>query len=317
MKTTIDWLKFRTQSNPFKIIDSMLPVFGTCADLVTLVPAEKGRDGWERRQEIMLTDIRLGAIDYGGESQRGWVRVDMPGTGCEWIHDWEKVGQLGDLLDGFEPQRVDIALTTFKGEVTDSMVVRAHKKGLFKAGGRGPEIRNITSSNPRAGKTRYIGTREQSDKFLRCYEKGFEMIKNLPEGMRNNVTHVNGNLVDEVYRVELELKAVNKPIPVDVFAKRDEYFAGAYPFLAGLLPGVPHRTIDALPDEKPVSELAAMLAHCKSAYGPAIFTALQVYGGDAEKVMRMIVGSEHSRRLVEAGVLTLDKVGREWVKTAV
>lgn len=306
MKTSIDWMKFRTRSNPFKLIDAMLPAFGTCADLITLIPASRGRDGWEKRQEIMLTDIRLGAIDYGGESQRGWVRVDMPGTGCEWIQDWQKISELGSVLDGFEPQRVDIALTTYKGEVTDSMVVAAHAAGMFSGFGRPPAMRSITSSDSRAGKTRYVGTREKSDKFLRCYEKGFEMIKNQPEFLKKTCTHVNDNKVEDVYRVELELKAVNKLIPVDVFTRRDEYFAGAYPFCASLLPGVEHLKVETLPEEKPVSDLAATLAHCKSSYGPALFTALHVYKGDAAKVLSFIVGSEHSRKLVESGVLTVD-----------
>lgn len=307
-KTTIDWLKFRTQSNPFKIIDSLLPAFGTCRDMVTLLPAGKGRDGWEKRQEIMLTDIRLGAIDYGGESQRGWVRVDMSATGCDWIQDWGKVSDLGSVLDGFEPKRVDIALTTFKGEITDLMIVQAHADGFFSGFGRPPVMRSIVSSNPRDGKTRYIGSREKSDKFLRCYEKGFEMIKNLPEFLKKGCTHViNGTTkVEDVYRVELELKDATTKIPSDVFIKRDEYFAGAYPFLAQLLPGVQALKIDRLPDEKPVAELAKMLAHLKSAYGSTLFTAMHVYDGDAEKVLRMIMGSEHSRKLVEAGVLTVD-----------
>lgn len=314
MKTSIDWLKFRTQSNPFKVIDSMLPAFGTCADMITLRPAEKGRDGWDRRQEIMLTDIRLGAIDYGGDAQRGWVRVDLPGSGVEWIQDWSQVANLADRIDLFEPQRVDIALTTFKGEITDLMIVAAHASGLFKTSGRPPAMRSVTSSDSRAGITRYIGSRE-SDKFLRCYEKGFEMIKDFPESNRNSCTHVNGNLVEQIYRVELELKAVNKPIPVDVFERRDEYFAGAYPYLASLLPGVAHLVIDRLPDDRPRADLAAMLAHCSNAYGPLLFTAMEVYGGDAAKVMAMIIGKEHSRRLVDAGVLTVDSHAREWVKT--
>jgi DNA relaxase NicK len=188
------------------------------------------------------------------------------------------------------------------------MVVAAHAAGKFSGWGRPPVIRSVTSSDDRAGKTRYIGSREKSDKFLRCYEKGFEMIKNFPESFRRAATTVNGHNVEQVYRVELELKAATTKISTDVFLKRDEYFAGAYPFCAELLPGVEHLKMEKLPDEKPVSDLAAMLAHCKSAYGPAIFTAMSVYKGDAEKVLQMIIGTEHSRKLVESGVLTVEHV---------
>lgn len=309
MKTTIDWVTFRTYSDPFKILEKMVPAFGTCGDLLELVAGEKGRDGWTYSKEILLAgDIRLGSIDYGGESQRGWVRVNLSGTGCEWVQDWAEFQRLGIWLDEYELRRVDIALTTYNGEITDKMVCEAHEAGEFvsKVGGRPPELRSIVSSNPRAGKTRYIGSRAKTNKMLRCYEKGFEMIKDVPESIRNSTTHVEGSKVEEIYRVELELKAVDTVIRFDVFTLRDQVFAGAYPWCAKLLEGVGHVRMQRLPDFKPRAKLSSVLKHCKSAYGAAIFTAMQVYGGDAEKVLSLIMGDHHSRALVEAGALTVD-----------
>ena len=76
MKTAIDWLSFRTKTDPFKTLEALQPIFGTAADLVTFVPGAKGRDGWQRAGDVLMAgDIKLGWIDYGGESQRGWVRV--------------------------------------------------------------------------------------------------------------------------------------------------------------------------------------------------------------------------------------------------
>lgn len=37
----------------------------------------------------------LGRVDYGGDSQRGWVRWNLPGKACEWVRDW-------DAIDGLE-----------------------------------------------------------------------------------------------------------------------------------------------------------------------------------------------------------------------
>lgn len=306
MKTTIDWVTFRTRTNPFEVLPLMVPAFGTCGDLLSLVPGAKGHDGWEKSQEIMLVDIHLGTIDYGGDSQRGWVRVTLTGNGCEWVQDWEEFQKLGLVLDDYEVRRVDVALTTFNGEISDSMVVAAHAAGQFSSGGRPPEMRSIVSSDPRAGKTRYIGSRAKSNKFLRCYEKGFEMIKNMPEAIRSGVTVVEGHQVEQIYRVEVEFKAATAYIPFNVFTLRDEFFAGAYPFCASILPGVPHRVIQKLPDFKPRAKLEEMLAHCRMAYGPAIFTAMQVYGGDAERVLKMIMGVSHAKGLVQAGVLTVN-----------
>ena len=253
-----------------------------------------------------MVDIRLGVVDYGGESQRGWVRVTLTGAGCEWVQDWAAFQKIGLVAAEYEIRRVDVALTTYEGEVSDAMVVAAHAAGQFASGGRPPAMRSIISSDPRAGKTRYIGSRAKSDKFLRCYEKGWEMIKDLPEAERSLVTQVEGHKVEQVYRVEVEFKATTTFIPYDIFTRRDEFFAAAYPFCASLLPGVAHRIIQKLPDFKPRAKLDAMLAHCKTAYGPAIFTAMSVYGGDAQKVLQMIMGTKHAKDLVEAGVLSVD-----------
>ena len=81
MKTTVDWLKFRTTANPYKTLDAVLPAFGSVADLLALGEPEKGKDGWLHRRSVILAgDQKLASIDYGGESQRGWARFDMPGT---------------------------------------------------------------------------------------------------------------------------------------------------------------------------------------------------------------------------------------------
>lgn len=311
MKTSIDWVTFRTKSDPFSILESLLPAFGTAHDLVTLEPGGKGRDGWTWSKDIVLGgDIRLGSIDHGGESQREWVRCNLTGEGCGWVQDWSAfAGGLSSLRE-WGLRRVDIALTTYRGEVTDSMVVQAHAADRFVGKGRPPELRSVTSTNKRAGTTRYIGSRAKSDKMLRCYEKGREMIKDLPESMRDTVREIQTPdgwvSVDDVYRVELELKAVTQVIPLEVLIRRDDYFASSYPWCADLLPGLSHVTMQKLPEDRPRARLDAMLAHCRQAYGPAIFTAMQVYHGDAAKVLGMIMGTSHARGLVEAGVLTVD-----------
>ena len=87
MKTTVDWLKFRTTKSPFETLAAVAPAFGTTADLLTLGEPCKGRDGWLHRRAVLLAgDQTLAQIDYGGESQRGWARFDMSGAGCEWVY---------------------------------------------------------------------------------------------------------------------------------------------------------------------------------------------------------------------------------------
>jgi DNA relaxase NicK len=251
----------------------------------------------------MAGDINMGRIDYGGESQRGWVRVNLTGAGCEWVQDWEVVSRLQNVLLEAQIKRLDIALTTHKGEVSDQSIVDAYAAGMFTAGGRPPEMRSITSSDPRAGRTRYIGSR-QSHKFLRCYEKGFELIKDVPH-LKDSITHIGQHKIDEIYRVELELKDVDKLIPWEAIHGRDQVFAGAYPFCAALLPGVPHWRMLALPDFKPKACLDTALNHCRVAYGPTLRTALMAFNGDSAKLLERVLADTHSRALIDAGVLTV------------
>ena len=62
MKTTVDYLKFRTRSDPFAILEALRPGFGSASDLVELGQSVKGKDGWEHRRHLkMAGDITIGA----------------------------------------------------------------------------------------------------------------------------------------------------------------------------------------------------------------------------------------------------------------
>ena len=49
---------------------------------------------------------------------------------------------------------------------------------------------------------------------------------------------LDGKRLEDIYRVELELKPDRCVIPWETIDQRDQYFAGAYPFNAELLPEV-------------------------------------------------------------------------------
>jgi len=308
MKTTVDYLTFRTRVNAFEVVEKLRPLFCTASDLLSFQTGVQPKDGWFRAGELrMAGDILLGRIDYDGESQRGWVRVQLYGAGCEWVQDWDAAEQLPIVLGDAEIKRLDIALTTYRGEVTHEMVLEAHERHKFSSGGRQPHYRLLGGSDPRAGRTIYIGKRAAADKMLRCYEKGFETLLLVPESIRSNVTHIYENKVEDIYRVELELKAENKIIDWGSIGRRDQVFAGAYPFCAELLPGVEQVRLSPLPDLKPLMALAAGLDNCRRAYGAIIRAGVLAYGDSPEarqKVFEMIESPTPSRALIDAGVLT-------------
>ena len=173
MKTTIDYLAFRSQADPKQALEGVRGMFGTLGPSLRLKPLERGAMGFQQAAQIVVADMPVARIDYGGESQRGWLRAVITGKGCEWVQDWDAVEAV-EQLPAAEIRRLDIALTTWEGQVTHESVVAAHAAERFQTGGRPPDLQQITSSNERAGRTCYVGKRT-SDKFFRAYEKGFEL----------------------------------------------------------------------------------------------------------------------------------------------
>jgi DNA relaxase NicK len=196
-------------------------------------------------------------------------------------------------------------LTTWNGEVNHDQVVAAHTAGRFTIR-RPPKLQQILSSDPRAGRTCYIGEREKSDKFMRCYEKGFELAAKFAARIPGELTHIDGKRIEDIYRCEVEFKAAGTDIPWEVIERRDQYFAGAYPFCGDVLPGVEADILMRRPQRAPQIDLQAALDNCRIQYGPTIFTALAAYGGDMTAVWDKIIGDHHNQVLLEAGVLLVD-----------
>jgi DNA relaxase NicK len=300
MKTTIDWMTFRTQGEPLQALQALKPMFGTLGPDLRLKPLERGSMGFQQASNVTFADMPIARLDFGGESQRGWVRVTVPGKGCGWVQDWSAMQSIEEL-PASELRRLDIALTTWSGEVGHDMIVDAHTRGRFGTGGRNPDLQQITNSNPIAGRTCYIGKRT-SDRFLRAYEKGYEM--NAKAG--GNLTHVDGHPIEDIYRTELELKAGSTDLPWSLIERRDEYFAGSYPFCAELLPGIDADVLQRRPEREPQTDLAVALENVRIQYGPTLYTALRAYGGDITAVWDKIIGREHNQNLLESGVLLVD-----------
>lgn len=302
-KTTVDWLTFRTQAEPREVLQALAPMFGALGGHLNAKLLERAKDGFQSALELRLADAHIGRLDFGGESQRGWVRAILTGQGCEWVTDWDTEGL--EALEKSETRRLDLALTTWDGEVTHERIEQAHAAGRFASGGRPPEMQRILNTDPRAGQTCYVGKREKSDKFFRGYEKGLELASKMGS-LGRSVTHIDGHAIEDIYRCEVELKAASRPIPWEVIGRRDQYFAGSYPFLADLLPEVECDILLRSPDRAPIAHLAAALENCRVQYGATLFTALAAYGGDFLRVWDQVVGDKHNSALLAAGVLLVD-----------
>lgn len=307
-KTTVDYLAVRTQARPEQALEGLRGLYGEFGSALVLERCKHGKHGFREGAELKLGrgGMRVGRMDYGGEAMRGWLRVEIEGEGCSWVRDWDAVDALEALPDA-EIRRFDPALTTWAGEVSHQRVIEAHAAGRFTTGGRPPNMRTEVNSEFGKGNTVYIGDRT-SDKFGRFYEKGFQMLAKFPEFEAKGAS-IDGFPVEGIYRSEIELKAKTRPLPWEVIERRDEYFAGAYPFCADILPGIEPDILQRRPERQAQLDLAAALSNCRHAFGSILFTAMHAYQGDIGAVWDRIVGDKHSDRLLASGVLLVDHYG--------
>jgi DNA relaxase NicK len=300
--TTPDWVGFRTQDGPGACVDALGAAFGEVGTLLRATPKKRGNQGFERSDTLSLGDFVIGDMSFGGDAMRGWVWVEITGKGCQWVGDWDRCEDNITQLADFQYKRVDISLDTFKREVTHDTVVSAYAAGQFTTGGKPPSIRQILPGDPQDGRTVYVGKRGQP-KYLRAYEKGYESVKDFPKPLAMDTIH--GVPIADWYRLELELKAKNHPLPDDLIENRDQYFAGAYPYLQSVLDVEP-QVLKLSRDKSPQRALSAMLEIMRNQYGNTLFTALAAHGGDIGAVWEKIVGAKHNQRLLEEGVLMVD-----------
>jgi phage replication initiation protein len=302
--TNIDWLGFRTQDEPVACIEALRGAFGPAGPALRATPKKRGKQGFERSDTLSLGDLVIGDMSFGGEAMRGWVWVEITGKGCSWVGDWDACEDNVTQLRDFQYKRVDIALDTYKREVTHETVHAAHGLGMFTTNGKPPSMRSIVPADPYEGRTIYVGKRDQP-KFLRAYEKGYEAVKDFPRHL--DIQSLDGVLIADWYRLELELKAKHQPLPEDLIENRDQFFAGAYPYLQSVL-AVEPQVLRLSRDKHAQRKLASMLEVMKTQYGNTLFTALVAYQGDIGAVWEKIVGNRHNQKLLEEGVLMVDHV---------
>ena len=218
--------------------------------------------------------------------------------------DWDRAQEACCELADFESRRVDIALDTKQREVTHDKVLQAYRSGQFQTCGRPPKLSQILPEDPQDGRTIYIGDRTQG-KFLRAYEKGYELTKDVRAKTGMDISKVDGVPVADLYRLELELKPKVAPLPVDLIERRDEYFSGAYPYLREVIQVEPE-IFRPSRERGPQRDMEAALAHIRHQYGTTLFTALAAHAGDVGAVWDKIVGSKHNHALLAKGVLLVE-----------
>lgn len=166
-------------------------------------------------------------VDFGGSVHAGRARLDLSGSAAARVRSWPDVQ--GWVRAQFDSRitRVDLAVDCLDGEYTVEDAVAWYKAGLFNAGGRMPRHScpgDWLSEEPKHGRTLEVGRRENG-KMLRAYEKGRQL----------------GDTDSKWTRFEVEIRNIDRDIPLDILTRCDEYFVGAYKCLQTILDAAAER----------------------------------------------------------------------------
>lgn len=295
-RTFPDFYAFRARSEHLLVFEAMRLAMGGNGYLLGHTIQPTGWHGYARHSLLNFAGKQVGLLAWGGEQQFGWTYASLSGAGCEFVESWEYFEAVTHALPEFGYRRVDLTLDVRDGSCSHERTVDAFRNGEFDNRGRRPDAERIEPEDRERGCTIYVGNRKRS-KFFRGYDKGRQLRLKLGQSL----THIGGIPVEDLYRLEVEFKAVDGAmLPLDLVSDRDHYFAGAYPYLAKILGGIEGRPFRIHRRHTVHVDLERALAACQRTYGPALFAALNVHGSK-EAVWARIVGDQMTDRWLAAG----------------
>lgn len=280
------------------------PEFQAAADMslsslgLTLSPRPGGKNGfrysaalypapWDYARDGQPS--ALGHVAWGGIQNRGGVelaQLHLTGAGCEWLGMADAWAELRSMAYswGAHITRVDVAYDDWQGvhgRPADEWDHR-YQAGEFTL--RRDPARKLIQGADGAGDSLYIGTR-RNGKMLRIYEKGCQL----------------GDSSSPWVRLELELRNVDRDIPLDVLTDPDGLFAGGYPPLLSVLdsPDVEPVHVPFVVRNRAAVTISALSRHAQNAYGQLIDT-LQSVGLSADEVVERLRRPGVPRRLAQS-----------------
>ena len=244
--------------------------------------------GYERGFKFFNADgIHIARVDYGGNHYKGRARLDISGTGCAGITDWEHFAKYAaNNFFALTLTRVDLAVDMLNGEYTVDDARDWYEQGTFNAGGRMPKhscIGSWLTASPEAGegRTLLIGKRGNG-KMLRAYEKGRQL----------------GDPDSPWVRFEVEFRNIDRDLPLDILTDCNKYFTGAYKALEQIIDCAAERI--ATHQKEGEISLQHLIDYARQSYGKTISVMRLVMKND--EVMDRLTVHGTPKRLEKAAV---------------
>ncbi len=223
----IDWLNFTVHESTYEILTNpisdnqvILGVSAVCESLFGFGITNKRERGANFYHLSYDLGDSYGLVCFGG--QRNTILVMLNGEGCAaaragWelrVHDFLETAQNPKIT------RIDLAHDDIEGHFFNAeLLEKAYDNESFKCGQKNPDIELRGNWKNPTGKGRTINVgRRSSGKFFRGYEKGCQL----------------GAPLSKWFRCEVEFKAIDRVIPLDILRYPQEYFAASYPIFNNL-----------------------------------------------------------------------------------
>ena len=307
--TKIDWLSFTFDQN--LEIEEYVSGFSALFELndLEVITNDLGRGQYGYKNTLDFysrvgkTDtVKIAQLNWGGESQNNRAYMSINGHGCSTFEHFHEVKSVMEMLHGCKITRLDIALDDLSGEdLNMDMAKQAFLDGDFNLTANHPKhclIGDWLNPVPVDGRTLNVGKRENG-KMCRIYEKGLQL------------SHSKDSPYHHWVRCEVEIKNVDRVIPLEALINTDSYFAGCYPFCANLIAkfnrnNPPSSRIEIQTASTQLS-VERLVNYCSKAYGKLV-SVLQKAGLEAEEIVTSVAREGVPKRLLSP-VLNFDVIG--------
>lgn len=229
-----------------------------------------GRFKYAHSANLFFDGVLVGVVCWGAENFG--AMISFTGKACGSI-DFKAMHQICSDLGYVRISRIDLAHDDYKGHFNVDTCRKMFKNGLFTVTTE-PSYQYIESGillkngslKPANGRSFYVGKRNNG-KMLRCYEKG-KQLKDQDNPLW--------------CRWEVELRNIDRVIPLDALSEPQKYFAGAYPALNQFSTSQERTKLK-------VKKLTASYKHlekyAKQGYGKLLNFAIQVLGKTPEEII--------------------------------
>ena len=227
----------------------------------TITNNHHGRYNYKHSATLKFEGQSVGIVCWGSENFG--AMISFTGKVCGSIN-FKEMRKICDELGYVRISRIDIAHDDYDGHFNVDTCRKMFKQGLFTVTTQ-PTYQYIESGVlsksgkliPCEGRSFYIGKRT-SGKMLRCYEKG-----------RQIQSEQNPHWV----RWEVEIRNIDRVIPIDALENPFKYFAGCYP---GLSQFSTQQERIKLKVKKLKVSYAHLYKHAKNGYAKLFNFAIQV-----------------------------------------